>query len=193
MLQALGIGECTARGELLPRRTPWFYDNGAFRDWTAGKRFRADKFLRDCDRIMCNRLEPDFLVVPDKVAGGVDSLYESLSWVPRLYGVAPLYIAVQDGMTAADVAPYMRHFDGVFVGGELPWKMQTAASWREFAHARGKPVHVGRVGNIRRLTWARLEVRADSVDSSFPLWHRTRLDKFVKAVRGTERQGWMFA
>lgn len=62
-LQALGIGECTARGELLPRRTPWFYDNGAFRDWKAGRPFDAEAFQADCDRILCDRLEPDHTVL----------------------------------------------------------------------------------------------------------------------------------
>lgn len=110
-LQAAGIGECTARGELLPRRRPWFYDNGAFRDWKAGKAFDERSFMRDCDRILCDRLEPDFLVVPDVVGGGLESLALSQAWVPRLEGVAPLYLAVQDGMASKHLVACMDMFE----------------------------------------------------------------------------------
>lgn len=192
-LAARGIGECTCRGELPPRRRPWFHDNGAFRDWKAGSPFDHEGYLEDVERIRREQLGPDFLVVPDVVAGGVASLEESLRWVPVLEGVAPLYLAVQDGMERRDVEPELHRFHGVFVGGSLPWKMQTAALWRELAHGAGKRLHVGRVGNLRRLSWARLEVRADSVDSCFPLWNRKRLDRFVAAVNAGPKQGWMFA
>ena len=161
-LEAAGIGECTARGELLPRRRPWFYDNGAFRDWKAGKPFNEDAFQRDCDRILCDRLEPDFLVVPDLVGGGVESLALSVMWVPRLEGVAPLYLAVQDGMDWGSVEPVLEKFDGVFVGGSLRWKMRTAAYWRELRppptasrprRSRGQhtPSHVGESQRPSRL------------------------------------------
>jgi len=94
-------------------------------------------------------------------------------------------------MTLDSVREHVERFDGLFVGGTLPWKLETAAQWAELARAHGKRCHVGRVGNLRRLSWARTEVKADSVDSCFPLWQRQRLDRFVKAVRGVV-DGWLF-
>jgi hypothetical protein len=180
-----GIGECTARGELPPRRTPWFYDNGAFGDWKAGRPFDRQGFERDLAE---TNLRPDFIVVPDIVAGGAASLTESLSWLALLKGLAPRYLAIQDGMTHGDVARALDSFEGAFVGGTLPWKMATGREWCDLAHELGKPCHIGRVGNLRRLAWA-YECGADSVDSSFPLWSRQRLGSFLRRVtfRGDAR------
>jgi len=177
-----GIGECTVRGELPPRRRPWFFDNGAFRDFTAGRAFDREAFERDVARIREELLAPDFLVLPDVVAGGRASLDESLAWAPRLEGVGPLYLAVQDGMSEDDVRPVLGNVAGVFVGGSTEWKLATAAAWRALAHAHGRRLHVGRVGSMRRVAWARLEVRADSIDSCLPLWSAQKLDRFVRAL-----------
>lgn len=97
-LSRKGIGECTARGEFPPRRTPWFYDNGAFGDWKAGRPFDRAAFEADMAEIARGDMKPDFIVVPDIVAGGEPSLVESLSWLERLSGLAPRYLAIQDGM-----------------------------------------------------------------------------------------------
>jgi hypothetical protein len=180
-LTAHGFGECTVRGELPPRRTPWFYDNGAFRDFTAGKPFSVAKYERDLERLPAMPTPPAFLVVPDVVAGGVESLEVSLAWLPRLRGLAPLFLAVQDGMSLDDVARVIEGFDGVFVGGSVPWKVRTGAAWVRFAHGLSKPCHIGRVGTIRRLRWARL-IGADSIDSCFPLWTKARLARFADEI-----------
>lgn len=42
-----GIGECTVRGELDPRRRPFFHDNGAWRDFAAGRAFDCTRWVRD--------------------------------------------------------------------------------------------------------------------------------------------------
>src|SRR5262245_14379974 len=96
-LSSLGIGECTQRGELPPRRTPWFFDNGAYRDFTAGCSFNEATYRHDLSSLT-TLPDPSFLVVPDVVAGGLRSLDFSLSWVPKLIGLAPLYLVVQDGL-----------------------------------------------------------------------------------------------
>ena len=124
---------------------------------------------------------PDFLVVPDLVAGGMDSLEFSLSWVKELQGVAPLYLAVQDGMGAYSVAPHIAQFDGVFIGGTLKWKMRTGEEWVAFAHHYGKPCHIGRVGTAKRALWA-MEIAADSIDSCVPLWSFDNLRVFKAAI-----------
>jgi hypothetical protein len=60
---------------------------------------------------------------------------------------------------------YISRFDGVFVGGTPAWKWRTLDRWIEFAHDRGLPCHVGRVGKFRDIIRAR-EAGADSIDSS---------------------------
>src|SRR5258708_1249304 len=92
-----GFGECTVRGELPPRRHPWFFDNGAFRDWTAERPFDGDAFLEDLESIYRSIDRPEWIVLPDQVAGGLESLEVSSRWVHRCRGLAPLYLAVQDG------------------------------------------------------------------------------------------------
>jgi len=191
-LQELGVGECTNRGELPPRRTPWFLDNGAFTDWKSEKSFNANRWIRDTRHIMY-RLEsgewsrdrgPDFTVVPDLVGGGKDSLdfsMEHLFWLEEFD--VPHYLAVQDGMTTDMVLKVIDNFGGVFVGGTLEWKLETMHEWVDLAHFKGMKCHVGRIGTIPRMVMAR-ECGVDSIDSCQPLWTRDRLAKFVQAAMG---------
>jgi hypothetical protein len=82
-----------------------------------------------------------------------------------------------------------RAFDGIFVGGTLGWKLRTGDAWVRFAHARGLPVHVGRVGTARRVGWAR-RIGADSIDSCLPLWSRENLEAFAAAVDSRQTEMW---
>jgi len=192
-----GVGECTVRGELLSRkRDPWFYDNGAFRDWQAGKMFNAMRFVRDMRRIRYSNGRdgaPDFVVLPDKVAAGTASLDFSDGWWNDVEGLRS-YVAVQDGMSADDVARFVdaahdsdHAVAGVFVGGTLEWKLATASSWVSFAHALGIRCHVGRVGTPDRVRWA-AELGVDSIDSCLPLMfegHRVAFLSALEAVGGS--------
>jgi hypothetical protein len=191
-----GIGECTVRGELKSRkRDPWFYDNGAFRDWKAGSEFNGVQFARDMRRIRYGAFAmPDFVVVPDIVAGGLDSLAFSRSNRDEIGQPSdernPLaYLAVQDGMTVVDVrrfldesaAEFGHAYAGIFVGGTLAWKLETAASWVEFAHSTDRRCHVGRVGPPARVAWAR-SIGADSIDSCLPIMYAEHLEPFLAAL-----------
>src|SRR4051794_23863450 len=107
-LSDLGFGECCVRGELPPRRRPYFYDNGAFGDWRAGRSFDAVRFDRDLRRLAYWPMaRPDFIVLPDIVGAGAESLALSRSYLDGpmapFHGYpAPVYLAVQDGMSFAD-------------------------------------------------------------------------------------------
>lgn len=152
-LRGLGFGECTSRGEYPPRRYPFFLDNGAFGDWKAQRVFDWAAFVSDFLSLRAAS-PPDFVVCPDIVAGGLDSLVYSLHWLVSLRFVRPdlrYYLAVQDGMTEDDVMPWIEWFDGVFVGGTLPWKIATGERWVRLAHAFSLPCHIGRVGNAKRV------------------------------------------
>lgn len=201
-LERLGIGECVARGEMPPRRTSWFYDNGAFGDWRAGRPFdflqfwrdmrsirlwqdevgisSASKFIRNGERLTA----PDFVVLPDLVAGGLASLDFSAEYYDEARDSgAPLYLAVQDGMTVEAVERFAEEFriDGLFVGGSLAWKLETAAAWVELARRRGLKVHVGRVGTVERVQRMKA-LGVDSIDSSLPLWSAEKMAGFVGAL-----------
>lgn len=80
----------------------WALDNGAYGCWKAGKPFDAEAFAATVARWGDGA---DWIVAPDIVAGGSTSLALSLAWLPRLLPIAPVLIAVQDGMEPADVAP----------------------------------------------------------------------------------------
>lgn len=124
---------------------------------------------------------PDFIVAPDIVAGGGRSLALSVEWLPQLADVAPIFLAVQDGMTAADVRAAAPGFGGLFVGGTKPWKMLTAPTWVALAADLGVPCHVARVGTAKRVKWAQ-RVGASSIDSSLPLWSADNLRVFLDAL-----------
>lgn len=197
-LSAAGIGECVVRGELPPRRGSWFYDNGAYTDFKAGRAFDYLQWSRDQRAIrMWQRggvgrgvLEgsrmtaPDFQVLPDVVGNGDASLSLSLAYLheAREAGV-PCYLAVQNGMDLERIARFVRtyHIDGLFVGGDLEWKLATAEAWCALGRRLGIPVHIGRVGTLDRVAWAQA-IGASSIDSAFPLWTKDRLDDFIAAV-----------
>jgi hypothetical protein len=115
------------------------------------------------------------------VAGGASSLELSLRWRSAVAAVAPAYLAVQDGMTEAEVDAALPGFAGVFVGGTPRWKVRTGADWVTFAKARGLPCHIGAVGNMDKARWAR-RIGATSIDSSQPLWSKESLERFRRAL-----------
>jgi hypothetical protein len=181
-LERVGIGECVVRGELPPRRPDrFFHDNGAYRDWRAGRAFNITRWTRDMRWMNYRGLVPDFVVVPDIVAGGRASLDFSHAWRVEVPEHFAAYLAVQDGMTREDVATQLDRYDGLFVGGTLAWKLATAGMWVELAHARGKRCHVGRVGTPARVRWARM-LGVNSIDSCLPLRHAEHLDAFLAAL-----------
>jgi len=185
-LSVRGFGEMTVRGELPPRRRPWALDNGVFKDWRAERDFDAAAYTADLARL-ATMDAPDFLVVPDIVAGGEDSLRRSLEWAPRLRGLASLYLVVQDGMREAAVSDALEPFAGIFVGGTLPWKLCTGRAWVRLARATGRRCHIGRVGTARRVLWAK-RIEADSIDSCLPLWSTPQLRRFCGALDNTQTE-----
>jgi hypothetical protein len=181
-LESHGIGECLVTGELPPRRARSFiHDSGAYRSWRSGRPFNVGRWDRDMRWMSYRRIVPDFVIVPDIVAGGLESLAWSAFWRPSIPAEFPAYLAVQDGMTAADVEPHLGMYQGLFVGGTLAWKLETGASWVRCAHANGLQCHIGRVGTPERVRWA-CQAQADSIDSSLPIRHREHLDAFLSAL-----------
>lgn len=138
----------SARGELRTEGFPYALDNGAWTAFQRGEAFDVAAFERAVDALGSGA---DFIVAPDIVEGGGRSLRLSESWLERLALIAPVLIAVQDGIAAADVEPLIGARVGLFVGGSTEWKERTAPTWGALGRTRGAHVHVGRVNTARRI------------------------------------------
>lgn len=180
-LNELGWGEMDQPRELPPRRFPFALDNYAFASWKNNKPWDAESFKRGVELCYRKKFKPDFVVVPDIVAGGQQSLEQSITWVPWLRGFAPLYLAVQDGMCLDLISSYLHLFDGLFVGGTKDWKLASGFWWVSLAHGAQKPCHVGRISGRRDVrlvkSWG-----TDSIDSCVPLWSQENLQAVVKGL-----------
>jgi hypothetical protein len=178
----------TVRGELPPRRSPWAYDNGAYKDWQAEKPFDFNRYTRDLRRIRNDGIaKPDFVVLPDVPGDGAKSLEQSIGWLEWTRSTlspvkVPLYLAVQNGMESMTKEIADLDIDGLFVGGTLEWKLVWGAAWVATAHNLRMKCHVGRVGTAKRVKWAQ-EIGADSIDSCQPLRNEIEFERFCRAVK----------
>lgn len=184
ILRDLGIGIVfTPKANRYPiDGIPWVLDNGAFGCWIRKTKFDGYAFLDAMRRIPANRY-PDFIVIPDIVAGGERSLAFSLRWMDRMPSNHSAYLAVQDGMDALEIDRLLDQDDriqGIFVGGTMGWKLMTAGFWIELAHRHRRPAHIGRCGPLARMQWAK-RLGADSVDSAS--WLRNGDERVRRAVR----------
>ena len=97
----------------------------------------------------------DFVVVPDIVAGGMESLQFSLGWLSKgpLKNLVNLLLPVQDGMDVSAVGKVLRRYPylGIFLGGSTEWKLRTMYGWGMVAAAMARYYHVGRVNTVRRI------------------------------------------
>jgi len=162
----------------------YFVDNGAFSCWKKGKEFDCKAFLKTLDFVSSLSTYPEFVVLPDKVAEGLQSLEFSLNWLEVLKRDYPHFsyaLAVQDGMDEKSVEEVIEKVDYLFVGGTLKWKLQTGEKWVKLAHKHNKKCHIGRVGTAKRVRWVR-RIKADSIDSSLPLFSKSKMESFKRAL-----------
>jgi len=139
----------------------YILDNGCFAAWKNKTSWNESKFFSLLKKFQ----NYDFVVVPDIVAGGMKSLEFSLQYVDRI--PRPRYLAVQDGMISNDIRWHLDQFDGIFVGGTVPWKMDTAKMWTDIAHLHGLKCHVGRIGTFQGYALCNAW-EVDSVDGTNP-------------------------
>ena len=126
---------------------PYALDNGAWGVFKRGAEFDDDVFLWAVDRLGEGA---DWVVLPDVVADREATLERAEQWFPRLEGLR-LLLAVQDGMTADDVLPWLSRGVGIFVGGSTEWKLSTIRQWAPLAHQHGQHCHVARVNTCKRI------------------------------------------
>ena len=128
---------------------PYALDNGAWGAHQRGEPFNIEAFLWSIDRVGD---QAEFVVIPDIVAGGLESLRFSEEWMPRLDGIGDRrLLAVQDGMAPADVRSMLGKDIGIFLGGSTDWKLSTMRQWGQVAREIGCWFHVGRVNSRRRI------------------------------------------
>lgn len=145
-------------------------DNG---EWTRHSKELATGIPQEWDQGAFERVvalfgaTADFVVAPDRVGGGQESLAISLEWLPKLLPLTRrVLIAVQEGIAEDDIRDLLGYRVGVFVGGlDDGWKEGTMASWATLARSRGAYCHVGRVNTVRRIRICG-EARVDSFDGT---------------------------
>ena len=163
-IKRLGLGfAISSEPSKLYKDYSCFIDNGAFEAWRRGLPWSEKRFYDLLEKTYLCGLSADFVVAPDIVAGGVDSLRFSETWFKRLRP-AKIALAVQDGMTIKSLLG-VHGYSVIFVGGTEDWKWNTAKQWVDYAHTTGKKCHIGRCGKLEKLKFAK-EIGADSVDST---------------------------
>lgn len=149
-------------------RTEGFHyalDNGAWTAFAQKTEWNEDRFI---DALTRFGAAADFVIAPDIVCGGVESLALSKTWINGcLTECQRVAVAVQNGMTEDEIAPLLSESVGVFVGGDDAWKESTIHRWCALARLHGSWCHVGRVNTQRRLRLCQMG-GADSFDGSGP-------------------------
>ena len=156
---------------------PWALDNGVFGAWSSGKPWSEEPLYRYLDDYAA--WKPSWVVVPAWVGDRDETLRRWDQHAPALqaYGV-PLAMAVQDGMTPADVPD---ECEVVFVGGSTSWKWRHLKMWT----ASFRRVHVGRVNSLRLLMMAEA-AGAESCDGTGWFRDPVRTAELKKYLEGVE-------
>lgn len=170
----------SARGVLRHEGFRYALDNGAWTAHQQGEPFDGNAFRRACDLLGSGA---DWIVVPDVVGDAAASLALTELWLPFVerWGVRML-IAVQDGMTPADIAPWVAGGCGVFLGGSTKWKLSSAIRWGDWCAEQGAYYHIARVNTAIRIRLCQ-EARADSFDGSSVSRFAVNLPRLDRAVR----------
>jgi hypothetical protein len=122
-------------------------DNGAWAYHQRGEPFDEGRFRALVEKF---GRRADWCVLPDIIAGGVESLALSMTWMDWVLDRCPrALIAVQDGMEIRHIDHLIGDRVGVFVGGSTDWKLATLGMWGSLASRCW--VHVGRVNSVRRI------------------------------------------
>jgi len=162
---------------------PFALDNGAFGCFQRDESFNWSNFEQMVDFL------GDFaewVIAPDIVAGGLKSLQMSIAW-RKNWNRCPVLIAVQDGMTADHVRPFLGKNTGIAVGGSTDFKIKTLPIWAKLAARSGCYLHVLRVNTRRRLVACSL-AGAHSVDGTSATIYSVNAPKLRRWVDNLENQ-----
>lgn len=170
----------SAKGVLRSEGFAYCLDNGAWTSHVKGEPFDSKAFLR---AVALLGARADFIVAPDIVEGGAESLKLSIAWLRWLRGRNDqILIPAQDGMRPADLDRLVGPSVGVFLGGSTDWKVSTMGAWGRFCRSRGCYFHVGRVNTARRIAHC-IQAGADSFDGSGPSKFPSEIPRLDNARR----------
>ena len=169
---------CSATGVLRAEGFRYALDNGAWTAHQRGEAFNSGKFYKAVELLGEGA---DWIVLPDIVEGGLESLRFSLSHLCRVSNKnSSVLLPVQDGMEVSDVAPIVGGETGIFIGGSTSWKEETLPLWSDLARVKRCICHVGRVNSMRRISLCQ-QAGATSFDGSGP-------SRFSKMLPRLQRQ-----
>lgn len=169
----------SAKGVLRNEGFPYALDNGAWTAYQKGEPFDVEAFEK---ALWLMGRDADWIVAPDIVGGGLESLDMSASWLHRLRFASLVLVPVQDGMVPGDVRPMLGKRVGIFLGGTTDWKLDTMLAWGELASEAGCYYHVARVNTRRRIARA-MEAGADSIDGTSVSRYADTLPKLDAQLR----------
>ena len=154
-------------------------DSGAWHHHSQGTPFNNVNYERLL--VWIRPLKPRFVMLPDIVGAGSQSLDLSLHWLPivRLAGLTPALV-VQDGMLPDHVRNLIGPQLALCIGGSTEWKLQTLGTWCKLARERGAWSHVLRVNTGRRIRLCE-RAGADGFDG-------TSASKFVNTLPMLDRE-----
>lgn len=147
-----------------PEGFKYALDNGA---WNAHQKLQPFNERAFSSLVEHHAAAADFVIIPDIVAGGMDSLALSRLWIPRLKHLKNILLPVQDGMDVPSVSRLLHAYGnlGIFLGGSTEWKLKTMPQWGALAASMNRHYHIGRVNTKRRIRLA-AEAGADSFDGT---------------------------
>jgi len=164
----------------------WAVDNGAWSAHLHGTPWDHAAFDACLD---AHGAGAQFIVAPDIVAGGLESLRRTERWLPRLDGIGRRrLIAMQDGIGPDDVRALLSDEVGIFLGGSTDWKLATMRAWGSLARQVGCYFHVARVNTVRRIRLCQ-DVGADSFDGT----SASRWSKNVPRLTAAVHQGHLWS
>lgn len=136
-------------------------------------------------------LRPRFVMLPDILGQGRESLALSMRWCPILAQLGiPAALVVQDGMTVEEVLPLVGPDLAVCIGGTTEWKLDTLGAWCGAAHERGAWVHVLRVNTARRIRLCD-QAGANSFDGTSASMYASSLPALDRQRRVQDIEGFL--
>jgi hypothetical protein len=169
-------------------RTEKFYDycidNGAWSahtqgvDWNDTYQAKFERLVEDLGA------GARFIVAPDIVAAGAQSLARSLEWLPALRSVGCLVlIPLQDDMRPEPaLTQHLGDKVGLFVGGSTEFKISSLPTWSWVAREWDCYLHVARVNTVRRIRYCQA-YDVDSIDGTSASRYASTLPLLDAALR----------
>lgn len=184
-----GIRVMVTAGDYRKPYTEFALDNGAWRDYLKGEPFNHERFKKVLSMVKNSNLTPDFVVLPDIVGGGRNSLNLSRQylWLTEMYNC---YLSVQDGMCPEMIGnEFLENIAGIFVGGTTVWKWRNVHIWVAFAHQHGLKCHVGRVNTLKHFNDC-VSLGVDTADGSTLIRHdqMERISEYMKISHNIQKR-----